>query len=56
MKTDIVVQSLTEEHHIQIVGSTPENRVEFQNEAKLRYCTELKEISRLTCNQGISSV
>ena len=39
--TDTVIQSLTEEHQIPISGNAEENRVKFQKNVQLKYCTEL---------------
>ena len=42
--TDAVIQSLTEEHQIPIAGNTEGNRVKFQKDVQLKYCTECVNI------------
>ena len=39
--TDTVIQSLTEDHQIQIAGITDENKAKFQKDIQQKYCFEL---------------
>lgn len=41
--TDTVIQSLTEEHEIQIAGTTDGNKAKFQKDIQQKYCSELSQ-------------